>query len=177
MNVLFNNVSRIVLVSAFSLLLVSAAIGQSHDDQQVSETVAAAAKAKTPAVAGAPVPVVSDVKGISIGMTADEVKKALGDPQLDDATSMYFELKNGESLQLQLGDDKKVTVISAMYSGKDAKAPEITAILGPDVKAEPGENGRIYKLVRYPSAGFWIAYSRINSGSSPITSVTIQKLN
>ena len=41
---------------------------------------------------------------------------------------------------------------------------------------EPGENGIVYKLVRYPSAGFWVAYSRLNAGGDPLTTITIQKL-
>ncbi|MEP7213233.1 MAG: hypothetical protein ABI791_09170 [Acidobacteriota bacterium] len=181
MKILFNIVSqkaaRLAVLFAFVVVLVPAAFAQAHEDQQVTEPVAAVEKPKTPAVPGALVPAVNDLKGISLGMTANEVKKTLGDPDTADATGMYFELKNGESLQLRLNAEKKVSMIAAMYTGKNAKAPEFTAVFGPDVKIEPGENGRLYKLVRYPASGYWVAYSRINSGDSAMTTVTMTKMN
>ena len=181
MKILFNMVShkaaRLAVLLAFTIVFAPAAFAQTHEDTQVSEPVAAVEKPKTPAVPGALVPVVADLRGISLGMTADEVKKALGSPDTEDATGMYFELKNGESVQLRLDADKKVSMIAAMYTGKNAKAPEFTAVFGPEAKIEPGENGRLYKLVRYPASGYWVAYSRINTGDSAMTTVTMTKLD
>ena len=171
------NTARRIAVTAFALLVAGSAIGQTAE-QPVTEPVAAALKPKAaPVKNGAAAPMVADLKGVKIGMTADEVEKVLGDADSKDATSLYFDLKNGESMQMQLGADKKVTMMAAIYTGSNAKAPEITAVLGPDAAAEPGEDGRIYKLVRYPDAGYWVAYSRINASGNPMTTVTITKIN
>ena len=43
------------------------------------------------------------------------------------------------------------------------------------VEITPKKNGTIYKLVRYPDAGYWVAYSR-TAGKSPIVSVTMRKI-
>ena len=38
-----------------------------------------------------------------------------------------------------------------------------------------GADGRLYKLVRYPTAGYWVAYSR-TTGDAPVVSVTMKKM-
>jgi hypothetical protein len=117
-----------------------------------------------------------DVNGVTLGMTADDVKEKLGKPDAGDDTSLFYTLPNGESLQLKLDGDKKVSMVAAIYSGKDAKAPEPTEIFGPDASVQPQADGKIYKMVRYPAAGFWIAYSRLNLDGGTMTTVTIQKI-
>jgi hypothetical protein len=180
MQFLINSVShtaaRSALLGAILLFLVPAVFGQTNDDQQVNEPVAAAERPKEPAAPAKAAPLVSDLKGVKLGMTADEVKKVLGSSDSSDATGMYFDLKNGESLQLQLGPDKRVYMIAMMYSGKDADTPDITAVFGPDAKAEPDAGGRVYKLVKYPSAGYVLMYSHIKAGDTPMTTITMTKL-
>jgi hypothetical protein len=46
--------------------------------------------------------------------------------------------------------------------------------MGDELEARP--DGSLYKLVRYPKAGYWVSYSR-TAGNSPIVSVTMQKMN
>lgn len=171
-----HTVARSALLAAITLFLVPVVFGQTNDDQQVDEPVAAAERPKEPAAPTNAAPLVGDLKGVKLGMTADEVKKVLGSSDSSDANGMYFDLKNGESLQLQLGHDKKVNMIAMMYSGKDANAPDITAVFGPDAKAEPDASGRVYKLVKYPTAGYLLTYSHITAGDTPITTITITKL-
>ena len=167
--------ARTFAATGFALLIAGSAIGQTAE-QQITEPVAAR-QPKSASVRNPSAPMVADLKGVKIGMTADEVEKVLGNADSKDATSMYFDLKNGESMQMQLDADKKVSMMAAIYTGSNAKAPEMTAVLGPDAAMEPGEDGRIYKLVRYPAAGYWVAYSRINAGGNPMTTVTITKMN
>lgn len=47
------------------------------------------------------------------------------------------------------------------------------AVLGEDAAADA--DGRIYKLVRYPELGYWVAYSR-TTGDAPVVSVTMNKM-
>jgi hypothetical protein len=89
---------------------------------------------------------------------------------------MYYVFDNGESMQLGLGADEKVTMVAAIYSGKDAAAPELNEVFGADA-AKPDTSGKIYKRVRYPDAGYWVAYSRLNLDAGPMTTVTIQKID
>ncbi|MFZ1701732.1 MAG: hypothetical protein WBO10_10370 [Pyrinomonadaceae bacterium] len=120
---------------------------------------------------------VDSLKGIKIGMTANEVKDVLGKPKVTDATGMLFEMSNDESMQLKIKKGKTVTMIAVIYNGKDAEAPAATEIFGNDVIITPQENGNIYKRVRNSAAKYWIAYSRINLKDYAMTTITMQKIN
>jgi hypothetical protein len=47
-------------------------------------------------------------------------------------------------------------------------------VLGAEAGAKT--DGSIYKLLRYPKAGYWVSYSR-TAGSSPTTTITMQKID
>jgi hypothetical protein len=121
-------------------------------------------------------PAISDLDGISIGMTADQVKEKLGKADSGDETGMYYSLNNGESMQLGLDSDGTIKMIAMIYSGKGTKAPEPSEVFGAENSVTPGSDGKIYKMVRYPSAGYWVAYSRLNLDAGPMTTITIQKI-
>ena len=76
--------------------------------------------------------------------------------------------------QIRLNKDKKVRLISITYTNDNKNAPKFEYVFGTSVKAEPGADGMIYKLVRYPEAGYWVAYSR-TAGEKPSVTVTMQK--
>lgn len=160
-------VKGFVLSAAAILTLSLAAAGQESD---MTATVTPPQAADQPAG-----PLVDDINGITLNMTAEQVRDKLGKPDAGDASMMYYDLDGGQQLQLRLDADKKVTMVAGIYSGKKIDAPEFTEVLGSE--APTPENGRIYKLVRYPSAGYWVAYSRIDLDSGPMTTVTIQKLD
>jgi hypothetical protein len=122
-------------------------------------------------------PAISDLEGISIGMTDDQVKEKLGKPESGDNSGMYFSMSNGQSMQLALDSEGKVRMIAVVYMGSKAKPPEPTEVFGKDGNIEPSADGKIYKMVRYPTAGYWIAYSRLNLENGPMTTVTIQKMD
>jgi hypothetical protein len=145
-----------------------------QDGQPATEPSPAPAAA--PAPEAAPGPVISELHGISIGMTADQVKDKLGKPDTSDAATMYYDLENGESLQLRLDADKNVMMVAVIYSGREAKAPTFAEVLGPDTPVITKENGSIYKQVRYPAKGVWVSYSKLALDSGPMTTVTIQKI-
>lgn len=120
-------------------------------------------------------PVITNYKGIKIGMTADEVRDKLDTkPKVADKDGFYYVFSDDESAQITLDKNKKVRVISATYSGKD-NVPKYKDVFGKDVPLTEKPSGRIYKLVRYPASGYWIAYNR-SAGDSPRTTVTMQKM-
>ncbi len=138
--------------------------------QSASTSDAEEAALGTDAVTG---PIFKDYKGVRIGMSADEVRQKLGSPELKDKGQDLFLISDVEMVQVVYDKDAKVSAVSITYSGKNDDAPTALAVLGEDVAA--GADGRVYKLVRYPSVGYWVAYSR-TAGESPIVSVTMKKM-
>ena len=69
--------------------------------------------------------------------------------------------------------DGKVTAIMITYAGDLAKAPTSKAVFGED--AETNAEGGIFKMVRYPKAGFWISYNR-TTGDDAIVTIAMQKI-
>lgn len=145
---------------------------QNADTQAVSNTNAAATPANstmTPTL----VPVYKDYKGVAVGMSARQVRDKLGHLRSKSKTEDDFDFSNGESAQVYYDSKGNARVISVGYFGKKSDAPTPQAILGEDVPAKP--NGSVYKLVNYPQAGYWVAYSR-TAGDSPLVTVTMQKM-
>ena len=68
----------------------------------------------------------------------------------------------------------KVVAISIDFMGGLNDAPSPKQVLGADIEAKP--DGSIYKLVRYPKAGYWVSYNR-TAGDSPLVSITMQKID
>jgi hypothetical protein len=121
-------------------------------------------------------PLASDLKGITIGMPKAEVREKLGKPSSSDKTSMVYKISKIETFQIGLNSKGNVRTVALIYTDEDADAPKFSDIFGPDVPMETKKNGSVYKLVRYPSAGFWIAYSRSIIDKKPLTTITMRKL-
>ncbi|HEX7332765.1 MAG TPA: hypothetical protein VF290_14775 [Pyrinomonadaceae bacterium] len=117
-------------------------------------------------------PAFKDFKGVRIGMSADEVAEKLGEPAVKDENEGVFLISDVEMVQV-LYKAGGVSAISVTYSAEHTNPPTPLAILGEDVAADA--DGRIYKLIRYPESGYWVAYSR-TAGSAPVVSVTINKM-
>jgi len=178
---LFVRLGRTVgLVFAAAVLAVGA-FGQETTPPEAtagSETVTAEApvtqpEPPKPAPAG---PLLDDINGVELGMTVDQVREKLGKPETQDAVSMFYDLDDGKQVQLRLDGDKKVMMVAGIFTGDEAAAPEFTEVFGEAVQTPAEENGTIYKIVRYPDAGYWIAYSRLSLKDGPMTTVTIQKM-
>ncbi len=78
-------------------------------------------------------------------------------------------------VQIRLDKDKKVRVISITYSDENKNAPKYADVFGADAETAAKPDGSIYRLVHYPQAGYWVAYSR-TAGENPTVTVTMQKL-
>ncbi len=118
-------------------------------------------------------PKFKDYRGVMIGMSADETRRKLGKPEAKSAGQDFYLISDKENAQIAYDKDGKVTTVAITYVDKSDATPTVLAVLGEDVAAEA--DGRIYKLVRYPAAGYWVAYNR-SGGDSPIVSVTMKKL-
>lgn len=119
-------------------------------------------------------PAIHALRDVELGMSADDAKHKLGKPEVQDETGMYFNLSGGDSVQIGLGADKKVSTIAIIYAAGGKNAPSLSDVFGPDVEKADGDT---YKMVRYPDAGYWVSYSRSNSADKPVVVVTIKKMS
>ena len=117
-------------------------------------------------------PPFSAYKGVRIGMTAEEARKLLGNPTDKDDKQDVYSFNENESCQVYYDETRKVKAVSITYLGGKT-IPTAKAVLGDD--AEARQDGSIYKLIRFPKAGYWVSYTR-TSGNEPMTIIAIQKL-
>ena len=117
-------------------------------------------------------PPFSAYKGVRIGMTAEEARKLLGNPTDKDDKQDVYAFNENESCQIYYDETRKVSAVSITFLGGKS-IPTAKAVLGDDAEAK--QDGSIYKLIRFPKAGYWVSYTR-TSGDSPMTVIAIQKL-
>ena len=119
-------------------------------------------------------PPFQEYKGVRIGMTADAARKKLGAPTETGDAQDFYVISQRESVQVLYDGAKKVSALALIYMNAGDKAPTPKAVTGGELEARP--DGSLYKMVRYPKAGYWVSYSR-TAGNSPIVSVTMQKID
>lgn len=117
-------------------------------------------------------PIFTSYKGVAIGMSADEVREKLGKPKDPSEGLDYFALSDNEYIQVYY-DDKKVSAITVTFSGNLGSAPDCKTVFGESAEVKP--DGGIFKMVRYPKAGFWISYNKI-VGDDPMIMIAIKKI-
>ena len=166
-------------LSLVALLLLGLAAVETAAQQTRSSSVATAHAPAAPAAAAKPAaadeaPAFQDYKGVRIGMTADEARKKLGSPTDKGDAQDFYLVSEKESVQVMYDGEKKVSALALIYMNAGANVPTAKAVMGADLEAKP--DGSLYKLVRYPKAGYWVSYSR-TAGDSPIVSITMQKMN
>ena len=153
------------------ILAISIAAGQTIFASESQQAVATMPKAPGNKVAGN-APVFTDYRGVTIGMTIDEVRSKLDRIKKGDYQD-HLQFSEGESAQIYYNDQGKVMAVSVDYVGDQSNAPTAESVLG--VSVEPKPNGSMYKLNRYPEAGYWVSYNR-TAGDKPIITITMQKM-
>ena len=161
----FSIVMAVSLVLGASMPIQAGAFTSNINTPSGQEKVAGADPATEPAF--------KDYKGVRIGMSADEVAEKLGELAVKDENEGVFLISDVEMVQVLYDKTGGVNAISVTYSAEHPNPPAALAVLGEDVAADA--DGRIYKLIRYPEAGYWVAYSR-TAGTAPVVSVTINKM-
>lgn len=151
-----------LIVAAVSLLLP---LGSGN--AQTPRKLAAAAAADEEAAA------FKEYRGVQLGMLADEVRKKLGAPKDKGDEQDFFVFNETETAQIVYDQAHKVITISFDFMTAGNDVPTAKKVFGTDVEAKA--DGSIYKMVRFPKAGYWLSYNR-TSGASPLTTVTLQKI-
>lgn len=116
-------------------------------------------------------PVFKDYRGVTLGMAAADVRQKLGKPEDQSDTEDSFEPEKGETLRIIYNAEKKVRMISIMFTSNLEKAPTPKAMFGTD--AATNESGGIFKRMDYTEQGFWISYAKI-AGDDPMIVITVQ---
>lgn len=168
----------ILLLTTLFLLPSLSATAQEPADSQSTDSELASGKNPAEMIRPkdrtiAPAPVYKDFMGVTLGMEADEVRAKLGHLKNKGERQDFFVFSESQSAQILYDGQGKVTVISVDYVNKDDGTPSPESVLGEPVQAKP--DGSIYKMRRYPAAGYWVAYSR-TAGDNPIVTVTMQKI-
>src|SRR5436305_1542611 len=117
-------------------------------------------------------PLYSDYKGVTLGMTAADVRAKLGNPVLKDDELDYFVFSDSVSAQVAYDSSHKAKAISVDYAG-GVGAPDYRNIVGPELITRA--DGSAYAIVRYESRGFWVSYNR-TAGPVVVVTITIQKI-
>ena len=118
-------------------------------------------------------PAFSDFKGVSIGMPTDEARKKLGNPRDKSAEQDFYMFGDNQAVQVYYDKAGAVNAISIDFMNGANAIPSCKDILGAEVEKRP--DGSVYKLVRYPRAGYWVSYSR-TAGDSATVTITMQKI-
>ena len=157
----YSRVSTVVIAAAVLL------IGSSSASAQTARRAAAQPSAAEESA------LFHDYRGVQLGMTADEVRKKLGDPKDKSDEQDFFIFNESETAQIVYDKTHKVITISADFLTEADKVPTAKQVFGGDVEAKT--DGSMYKMVRFPKAGYWLSYNR-TGGTSPMTSITLQKI-
>ena len=162
--------------SLFVAGVLALALAWSTAPQAAAQQVAAAQTDETAEEAAGEAsmvaPLVTEYKGVRIGMTADEARGVLGGSDAMKNKQDAFLVSDNEVAQLSFDKEGKLQAVAVTYMPK-SNAPTAVAVLGVEVPA--GADGRVYKLIRYPEAGYWVSYNR-TAGEQPIVTVTMKKM-
>lgn len=133
--------------------------------------VASTPAGETVAAKAAPEPLYREYRGVTLGMSAKDVRAKLGKPEEKSDVMDFYVFNERERARVYYTEGKATAVI-ATYIGKDATAPAPAAVLGTEIEAKP--DGSMYMMTPYKQAGYWVAYSR-TVGDSPMVMITMQK--
>ncbi|MBC7898628.1 MAG: hypothetical protein H7070_01125 [Saprospiraceae bacterium] len=122
-------------------------------------------------------PVLKNYPELKVGTAVGDVREKLGKAKIDDDDGLYYEISDNEIMQIRVDADKKLRAVSITYSSGHKSMPKFADVFGSSdgEAAATKPDGSIYRLVRYPDAGYWLAFSR-TAGEDPSVTVTMQKL-
>jgi hypothetical protein len=163
---------------ALTLLLTAYSInGQTISPtsaQQQNEIAKASEATKRVEESLAPQPLFQGYRGVTLGLTAEEVRAKLDRLKEKGKIQDFFVFSDTEWAQIFYDKDGKVIAISVDYLGKASNPPTSREVLGEDLIAKA--DGSMYELKRYPDAGYWVSYNR-TAGNDPTVTITMQKMD
>lgn len=155
-----------LLLSIFITLLVTVAQLQAQQ-KATSETVGQ----ETIAAASKNIKVMREFRGIKLGMKRDDVRDALGKPEISESGKDRFKLGGDDRLTAHYENDS-VKVIQ-LYFFKSNKSPKWVDVVG-DTEIEQRSDGSKLARVDLPEEKFWV--SMYESKSGDVITVNISRL-
>ena len=171
------DLSRLCLMLALALLFGFSGVINPRNREvlaqgKASEIASSSSTEKTkPAITRETKKSFNDLIGVSLGMSAEEVRDKLEKLKNKSDQQDFFVLSGSKTAQVYYNADGKVIAFSIDYLGKGEGVPTPEMVIGEAV--QPKADGSIYQLKRYPEAGYWVAYNR-TAGENPVTTVTVQ---
>lgn len=120
-----------------------------------------------------PPSVFNEYRGIQLGMTPDVVRQKLGNPKEKGDEQDFFIFGDTETALVVYDKTRKVSAISADFLNAGAGVLTPKQVVGSEIEAKA--DGSMYKVVRFPKAGYWLSYNR-TGGATPMITVTLQKI-
>ena len=118
-------------------------------------------------------PAFHELRGVHIGMMADEARKKLGTPRDKSAEQDFYVFNDNEAVQVYYDKSGAVVTISVDFMSGANGVPTSKDVFGSETETKA--DGSTFKRVDYPKAGYWISYSR-TAGSDATTTIIIQKI-
>lgn len=139
----------------------------------LASTTSRAQRNRAPAAEPEDRPAFSEFKGVRLGMSADEARTKLGTPRDKSAEQDFYIFNDTQAVQVFYDKAGMVTAISIDFMSGASPIPSPKDVLGTEADAKP--DGSLYKMLRYPKAGYWVSYNR-TAGDTPTTTITMQKI-
>lgn len=163
-----------LLVAVFSVLYISSANIHAQTPGGSTEQASYIKKTSPSQTATPSTPFLKEYRNVSIGTPAEALREAWGKPEIEYSDGFLYEMSDSETIQIVIGPEKKITAIAITFiEGKGA--PSFADVFGEGVAPEKRENGSVYRMVRYPDAGYWVAYYTGPAENADV-SLTMQKL-
>lgn len=114
-------------------------------------------------------PLYREYRGVTLGMTATEVRAKLGEPAMKSDEQDFYVVSSNETAQIAYNAAQKVMTISIDYTG-GLGAPDYRNIVGEGLLEKP--DGSVFRMVMYDSERFWVSYNK-TATTVPIVTITI----
>lgn len=150
------------LIGALLLIILAGTLAQGQTAVPGTKNVRAHAQVQQP--------LYREYRGVSLGMTAAEVRAKLGEPAMKSNEQDFFILSVNETAQIAYNAAQKVMTISTDYAG-GVGAPDYKNIVGEGMLLQRPD-GTLFKMVMYDAERFWVTYSK-SATASPIVTITI----
>jgi hypothetical protein len=141
-------------------------------DPQTSGSAATQQEGQADALSPIPkaIKVMREYRGIKLGMKRDEVRNALGKPELSDKGQDIFKI-GGDDMLTAHYDNDSVKVIQ-LYFSESKRVPNWVDVVG-DTEIEERPDGSKIARVEIPEENFWISMFQGKNGD--ITNITISR--
>jgi hypothetical protein len=114
-------------------------------------------------------PLYREYRGVTLGMTAVEVRAKLGEPAMKSDQQDFYVLSTDETTQIVYNAAQKVVTISTDYT-RGVGAPDYKSVVVEPLIPRP--DGSSFRMVFYDSERFWVSYNK-SAGVVPVVTVTV----